>query len=443
MPSDPQPALHDVVTGVANRDLLLDRIDQVLQRATRRAPVTAVVLFDLDDFDAINQRLGHAVGNDVLVTVANRLGEMVEANDSIGRLGGGEFVLLLDDMPDLATVIALTQRMLDALARPVVACGQTVELAATAGIAVCLDSGWHADPRAGALAVVDDARAALDAARRGGSGCLQVFNESMRPGHDDRLDLADQLASATERGEIEVFYQPLIWLESGVVEGFEALARWRHPTRGLISPVTFIPIAEETEAIHEIGRLVLTNACMQVATWNTEYALELRISVNVSPAQLVRDSFETDVREALGSSGLAPHQLTLELTENVPVHDFARIGRRLQVLRGLGLRVALDDFGTGYASIAYLRSLPLQTLKIDKSFLYDEGVAGVALLAGMAALGTTMGLDTVAEGIEVPEQLDRARAAGVTFGQGFLIARPMSAERATQFVVDYTAGAWS
>jgi len=262
------------------------------------------------------------------------------------------------------------------------------------------------------------------------------------PGPEDTLDLAADLVSATERGEIEVFYQPLIWLQSGVLEGFEALARWRHPARGLISPVTFIPLAEEMEAIHEIGRLVLAHACAQVAEWNAREGLELRISVNVSAAQLAGDVLEADVSEALASSGLAPDRLTLELTENVPVAELDNVGRRLWELRDLGLRVALDDFGTGYSSIAHLRSLPLHTLKIDKSFIDDDRAAGVALLAGVAALGNIMGLETVAEGIEVREQLDRARAAGVTFGQGFLIARPMSAELASRFVTDYAAEAW-
>jgi len=259
---------------------------------------------------------------------------------------------------------------------------------------------------------------------------------------DDALDLAADLVSATERGEIEVFYQPLIWLESGVLEGFEALARWRHPARGLISPVTFIPIAEEMEAIHEIGRLVLGHACAQVAEWNARDGLQLRISVNVSAAQLAGDVLEADVTEALATSGLAADRLTLELTENVPVAELGNVGRRLWELRDLGLRVALDDFGTGYSSLAHLRSLPLHTLKIDKSFIDDDRAAGVALLSGVASLGTIMGLETVAEGIEVREQLDRARAAGVTFGQGFLIARPMNAETASQFVRDYAAEAW-
>jgi len=262
------------------------------------------------------------------------------------------------------------------------------------------------------------------------------------PRPDDTPDLAADLATATERGEIEVFYQPLIWLESGVLEGFEALARWRHPARGLISPVTFIPMAEEMPAIHEIGRLVLAHACAQVAEWNARESLELRISVNVSAAQLAADGLESDVSDALEMSGLAADRLTLELTENVPVADLARVGRRLWELRDLGLRVALDDFGTGYSSMAHLRSLPLHTLKIDKSFIDDDRGAGVALLAGVASLGNIMGLDTVAEGIEVREQLDRARAAGVTFGQGFLIARPMTAEAASQFVRDYAADTW-
>jgi EAL domain-containing protein (putative c-di-GMP-specific phosphodiesterase class I) len=263
------------------------------------------------------------------------------------------------------------------------------------------------------------------------------------PRPEDALDLVADLEAATERGEIEVFYQPLIWLESGVLEGFEALARWHHPRRGLISPVTFIPLAEEMEAIHEIGRLVLAHACAQVAEWNAREGLELRISVNVSAAQLAGDVLEADVAAALETSGLAADRLTLELTENVPVAELDNVGRRLWELRDLGLRVALDDFGTGYSSIAHLRSLPLHTLKIDKSFIDDDRAAGVALLSGVAALGTIMGLDTVAEGIEVREQLDRARAAGVTFGQGFLIAQPMTAEAASQFVMDYAAEAWA
>jgi EAL domain-containing protein (putative c-di-GMP-specific phosphodiesterase class I) len=249
-----------------------------------------------------------------------------------------------------------------------------------------------------------------------------------------RLHLVDDLAGAGARGEIEVFYQPVVRLDTGALEGFEALARWRHAQQGLISPVTFIPLAEESGAIHEIGRFVLTQACSQVAQWNARHALALRASVNVSPVQLNEGALETDVDDALVSSGLTSALLTLELTEGVQIRDLDGVGQRLQELRIRGVRVALDDFGTGYASFEYLRLLPLDTLKIDKSFLDDDRDTGLALFAGVAALGLTMGLDTVAEGIEVLEQLDRARAAGITYGQGFLIARPMNAEAAERFV---------
>jgi diguanylate cyclase (GGDEF)-like protein/PAS domain S-box-containing protein len=425
--------MHDGLTRVPNRALLLERLDRALGRAERHDALVAVVLVCLNDLSTVNENLGHAAGDEVVIAAAARLQAAVRAEDTVARLGGGEFALLLEEAADLDTVVGVTDRGLALLAEPIEAAGQALLLTASAGIAL----NRTAEAFDGPEGLLRDAQAAAYLASGGDAPRYLVFEESMREHAEDWSDLTADIRAATHTGQIEVLYQPLIDLESGELEGFEALARWQHPVRGLVPPSTFIPVAEDSGAIHDIGRHVLETACRQAASWNGEGPGLLRMSVNVSPFQLAGDDILVQVREALTVTGLPAHQLILEMTESALVHDLTSVTRRLQGLRVMGVRIAMDDFGTGYSSLAYLRRLPLDIVKIDKSFVDDERGAGPELLSSVIAMGTTLGLDTVAEGIEDPEQLERARLAGCTYGQGYLIARPMDAAAATRFVAEH------
>jgi diguanylate cyclase (GGDEF)-like protein/PAS domain S-box-containing protein len=427
-----QRVMHDGLTRVPNRALLLERLGRALGRAERHRSVVAVVLVCLDDLAMVNETLGHAAGDEVVIAAAARLEAAVRAEDTVARLGGGEFALLLEEAADLGTVVSVTERSLALLAEPIEAAGRALLLTATAGVAL----NGTANAFDGPEGMLRDAQAAANVARGAGKSRYLVFEESMREHAEDRSDLTADIRAATHAGQIKVLYQPLIDLQTGELEGFEALARWQHPGRGLVLPSTFIPVAEDSGAIHDIGRYVLETACRQAAAWNAE-APGMRMSVNVSPFQLAGDDILVQVREVLTATGLPAHQLILEMTESALVHDLTSVTRRLQGLRVMGARIAMDDFGTGYSSLAYLRRLPLDIVKIDKSFIDDERGAGPELLSSVIAMGTTLGLDTVAEGIEDPEQLERARLAGCTYGQGYLIARPMDAADATHFMAEH------
>ena len=425
--------MHDALTRVPNRALLLERLERALGRARRHDSLVAVVVVCLDDLNEVNETLGHAAGDEVVIAAAARLEAAVRAEDTVARLGGGEFALLLEDVAGLDTVLSVTERSLSLLAQPVEAAGRGLLLTSTAGVATSRTANVLDGPEG----MLHDAHTAAYVARNTEHARYLVFEESMREHAQDRTDLTADLRAATIAGQIKVLYQPLVDLQTGELEGFEALARWQHPGRGLVSPSTFIPVAEDCGAIHDIGRHVLQTACQQAAEWNVESPGRLRMSVNVSPFQLAGDDILVQVREALSLTGLPAHQLILEMTESALVHDLTSVTRRLQGLRVMGVRIAMDDFGTGYSSLAYLRRLPLDIVKIDKSFVDDQRGAGPELLSSVIAMGTTLGLDTVAEGIEDPEQLERARLAGCTYGQGYLIARPMDATAATAFVADH------
>ncbi len=426
-------AFHDVLTGLANRALLTDRLGQALARASRAGAGVGVVVIDLDGFKDVNDSLGHAAGDEVIVVAAGRLQNAVRQGDTVARFGGDEFVLLLEELSSTEAALQIADRAVALLAEPMHARDREVALTASAGVAVVFGPDLEA---AGAVeALVRDADVAMYAAKDRGKSRAVVFENTMRALVQDRLDLIVDIRSAALNGEIRVLYQPLIDLASQTVIGFEALARWHHPTRGMISPASFIPLAEETGAILDIGRHVLRAACIQVAWWNgtSPAAAPLEISVNISARQLASRGLVAEVERALSDTGLAPSLLVLEITESAVVEDVAAASSRLRELRGLGIRIAMDDFGTGYSSLSYLRRLPIDILKIDKSFLGDSAGRGSELLASVAALGATLGLTTVAEGIEEPAQLAQVRAAGCTMGQGYHFARPLAPEAAGRF----------
>ena len=388
----------------------------------------AAVVVDLDGFKDVNDSLGHAAGDEVIAAAAARLRAAVRPGDTVARLGGDEFALLLEEPSGPAAALEVARRAVRSLAEAVCVAGRELHLTASAGVAV--STGTPGADRAEAL--VRDADVAMYEAKKRGKNQAVVFEESMRRLVQDRLDLAVDVRAAAARGQIRVLYQPLVDLATGAVAGFEALARWHHPTRGVVPPATFIPLAEDTGTIGDIGRHVLRTACAQAAAWTAAGDADrpVEISVNLSGRQLADEAIVDDVRAALADGGLAPGRLVLEITESAVLEDLTAATRTLRDLRALGVRIAMDDFGTGYSSLSYLRRLPIDILKIDKSFLDDRAGRGPELFAGVAALGATLGLLTVAEGVEGLEQLDQVRTAGCDYGQGYHFARPLTPDDA-------------
>lgn len=432
-------ALHDRLSGLPNRGLLVESLETALGRARRMQTRLAVVALDIDDFKDTSAALWHHVAEEIIVTAASRVRGAGRPGDLAARTGVDEFTLVYDGFADVDDIVDLVELALSKLKEPMAVGDRTVQLSVSAGIALT-----HPDQEtSNALDVLQEASLALAQAKKSDRGSFRLFDESMRRRAERPFDMAADLRAATSdhdamTEQIQLLYQPLVHLETMALEGFEALVRWEHPVRGTISAIDLVRMAEETGDIIEVGRHVLFTACAQAATWGRQDPTRmLRISVNVSPGQLADDIFIDHVREALASSGLPPQQLILEITESDVLNDLASVRDRLQALRSLGIRVAMDDFGTGYSSLANLHRLPLDILKIDKAFVDDDAYAGTHLLEAVIDLGTSLGLDTVAEGIEVPDQLETARAAGCTFGQGYLIAKPLSVDAASVFIADH------
>jgi diguanylate cyclase (GGDEF)-like protein len=417
-------ALHDALTGLPNRVLALDRLGQMLARARREHSTVAALYVDLDNFKSINDTFGHAAGDELLQAAARRLESALRSGDTAARLSGDEFIVLIERaQSDHGAPDRVAQRLLDALTRPYELAGVGRRLSVTASIGVATD------PNAGAEQLLQSADLALYAAKAAGRNRWEQFDHSMKTASLDRLTLELDLHEALEREELFLLYQPTFELEDRAMTGVEALLRWRHPTRGLVSPEEFVPIAEHGGAILPIGRWVLTEACRQAAEW-ARRGTPIGVAVNVSARQLDDDQLVEDVREALEKSGLAPELLTLELTETALMHDAQESVVLLHALKRLGVAIAIDDFGTGYSSLAYLRELPADVMKIDRSFV--AGVARssecAALVRMLVQLGRSLGLATLAEGIEDEEQLRALQLSGCDRGQGFLFSRPRAPE---------------
>ena len=417
-------ALHDGLTGLPNRALVMDRAAQMLARTARRPGVTAGALFlDVDGFKHVNDNLGHAAGDALLKVVAERLLATVREQDTVGRLGGDEFVVLVEAENSEDAADALADRLVAAIRQPVElqASGSSITVTVSIGVAV----GQYATPDA----LLRDADLALYAAKAAGRDRYSLFDASM---HDDALGrraLETDLAGALSAKQLYLLYQPIYDLDAGAVVGVEALLRWRHPVRGIVGPDEFIPLAEESGLIVPIGRWVLQEACRQGAAW-ARAGHPLGISVNVSAFQLGREDFTEDVRRALATTGLEPSLLLLEITETTVMRDIAAASADLQQLKALGVRVALDDFGTGYASLAHLQRMPADILKIDRSFVaaLEEGGHSAELLRAIVGVGRSLAMKVLAEGIETDEQLQAVSEMGCELGQGYHLGRPTPAE---------------
>ena len=422
-------AFHDSLTGLPNRALFLDRLAHGLTRTRRGNPPLAVVFVDLDDFKAVNDSLGHGAGDALLTAVAGRIRMTVREADTPARMGGDEFAILLEDAGSVDTARESANRVLKALRLPYRLGDRDVVVRASAGIAM------YASPEQTADELLRNADISMYSAKAQGKDRLVVYESSIHDVAIGRLQLRTDLQLALERDEFALVYQPLVELETGEPYGVEALLRWRHPRRGLVGPVEFVPIAEETGLIIPIGRWVLENATRQATEWQgARGGKGLELSVNLSGRQIEDPELVDDVRRALDESGLDPRQLTLEITESILMRDAEGTIATLERLRELGVRLAIDDFGTGYSSLSYLRRLPVDVLKIDRSFVavVDTGPDEAALVQSIVSLGRSLRLETVAEGIEQPGQLAELRSLGTHLGQGYYFAKPLEPAEVTE-----------
>jgi len=425
-------AFHDPVTSLANRALFSDRVEHALMRAQRGVPDIAVMFIDLDDFKTVNDSLGHEAGDRVLQEVAQRLLIAVRPTDTVARFGGDEFAVLLEGVSDSPEAAYAAARVLQALEIPMEI--ETKQVFPRASIGICLVDRESAVPDAAEL--LRNADVAMYMAKRDSKGSYRVFEPTMHELVVERLELRSELQHAIENDELELHYQPVVRLQEHRILGVEALLRWNHPTRGTIPPLQFIPLAEETGLIIPMGRWVLETACREAVRIQREFPREeaLAMSVNLSVRQLQSDSIVADVRCALEQSGLDPSGLVLEITESVMMADTDFAVQRLLDLKELGIRLAMDDFGTGYSSLSYLSRFPVDILKMDRSFVGSG--ENVALTSAIIALGASLELDVVAEGIELPEQEDSLHNLGCEIGQGFLFARPMDSGALFEFLTE-------
>jgi diguanylate cyclase (GGDEF)-like protein len=423
-------ASYDELTGLANRSVLHEHLRQALA-APADGGILALLLLDLDDFKTINDSLGHSHGDQVLVVVAERLRACLRAGDLAARLGGDEFAVLLRRVAGEVEAVGVAERLVESLREPVAVSGREVQSKASVGIRVARRGSGGQDPDE----LLRDADVAMYAAKAGGRGTVRVFDATMHTRAVQRLDFEADLRRAVIEQQFTVRYQPVIELAGGQLAGLEALVRWDHPGRGLVMPGEFVTMAEDTGLIIPIGRWVLHAACQAARDWQRRFPLARPpfISVNRSVRQLQRPDLLEDVAGALDASGLDPTLLMLEITESVLVVDEEAIIERLRGLRGLGVHLAVDDFGTGYSSLAYLRRLPVDTLKLAKPFVdgVTRGVEQAALAHAILRMADVLGLTVVAEGIEQEAQAQALEALGCRYGQGFYFARPLD-----QFAVE-------
>jgi diguanylate cyclase (GGDEF)-like protein/PAS domain S-box-containing protein len=416
-------AMHDTLTGLANRDLLRQRLERPaspLEDGDGR--VKSVLYLDIDDFKRVNDTLGHQAGDDFLVAIAGRLLACVRPEDTVARLGGDEFAVLLEGSDSLDAV-AVTQRVLAEVERPLTLAGKDVPPRVSVGIASA------APGAAGPETLLADADLAMYFAKRNGKAQYQVFSGDMRTDLLDRLQLGEDLRAAVEADAIEVNYQPIVDAQTHSIVGAEALARWHHPTRGWVGPAVFIPLAEELNLVERLDSFVLRQACMQGRIWSDAGLPALRIAVNLSGSNLTSPDLVARVATTLEQTGFAPANLELELTEGVAIAESAGVVRTLENLKALGLHLAIDDFGTGYSALSRLRVLPFDTLKVDKIFVDElaEATPGSTLAESIIEMARVLGLKVVAEGVETPGQADFLRTHGCDFAQGYLFSRPLEA----------------
>ena len=424
-------ALHDPLTGLPNRALLADRIDQALARGRRTQGVVAILFLDVDLFKVVNDSLGHAVGDRLLREIGARLARLLRAGDTLARFGGDEFVIVCEDQAP-NEVPALVERVSDALADPFQFEGRSVTVTASVGIAL-------AHGTTDAETMLRDADAAMYRAKAAGRNRAVVFDQGMHDEAAARLESEFGLRRALDNAELHVHYQPVVDARTGSTVGFEALVRWNHPVFGLLPPDRFIPVAEETGLIVPLGEWVLRQAVRQVAAWRsaTPAHADLWVAVNLSARQLRSPRLVSTLADCLTEIGVPASALHLEITESVIMDDLPRTMDTLEAIRNLGITLSIDDFGTGYSSLSYLRRLPVSTIKIDRSFVDGLGgpdASATALVDAIVSMARALGMETIAEGVETPAQLRTLRQLGVHLSQGYLWSRPLPSGGSTDWL---------
>jgi len=427
-------ATHDPLTGLPNRTLILDRIEQMLARSRRRQTPVAAVFIDLDNFKVVNDTLGHNTGDELLRAVAARLKGVLRETDALGRLGGDEFVVIAEDISLAAGPELIAERLSEALAEPFILCEGKTQLNVSASVGVA------SSMRTTAEELLRDADIAMYRAKWDGKGRYVVFESQMQDALQSRLELEMDLREALGNSQFYLVYQPIFNLGDMTPTGVEALIRWNHPVRGVVQPEDFIPLLEETGLIVEIGSWVLREACRQGARWAAA-GCPIGMAVNVSARQLDTDGFLGDVAAALANSGIDPRTLTIEITETTLMRNTEDTARRLATVKALGVRVAIDDFGTGYSSLAHLQRFSVDALKIDRSFIaaLKHNQEGEALIHTLVQLGKALSIETVAEGIEHHPELTHLQDERCDSGQGFLFAQPLGAADAEIFLQRWAA----
>jgi len=426
----------DPLTGLPNRVLFLERLNRLLARGEASGRPFAVFFLDLDRFKLINDSLGHVAGDELLLAVARRLEKALRATDTVcrgdgeltlARLGGDEFTILLDGVGSAEQAQAIAERLRAVVAQPFELQGR--EVVTSVSIGIVLSAAGYAR----AEEMIRDADTAMYRAKELGKGRCEIFDHSMRLAAQQRLQLESDLRFALDRGELEIHYQPIVSLVECQLCGFEALLRWNHPQRGLVSPAEFIPTAEETGSIVPIGNWVLAQACRQMREWEREFpsSRDLTISVNLSARQCMEPGLLADVARILRQTGMAPGRVKLEITEGIVLENTDEVARILHDLRTLGVQLGLDDFGMGYSALSYLQRFPFQTIKIDRTFVSGvQDVANAEIIRAIVSLADGLDMNVTAEGVETGEQLHRLRELACGFGQGFYFRQPLSSSDA-------------
>jgi diguanylate cyclase (GGDEF)-like protein len=423
-------AYHDSLTGLPNRAMLMDRLAQALSQAQRLGQQVAVLFIDLDRFKLINDTAGHDSGDEVLRQVTARLRQCLRESDLVSRFGGDEFAALMRDIDDPEAARAAATRVLDAVAQPYHLNGEDYHLSASIGIST------YPSDSIDATALLRNAELAMYRAKDQGKNNFQFHSSQMNARSAEHVALERSLRQAVERDEFLVYYQPQVEIASGRVIGAEALLRWNRPGAGMVAPDKFIPLAEETGLIVPIGRIVLQQACAEARRWQDAGHRGFRIAVNLSPRQFTQSELVADVQRILKDCGLAPESLELEITESMVMDNPERAAAILRELRAVGVQLAIDDFGTGYSSLSYLKRFPVNTIKIDRSFIQDvpADADDVAITHAIIAMGRSLRLSVVAEGVETAAQADFLRVHGCDMMQGYLISRPVPAADLGRFL---------
>ena len=423
-------AHFDQVTGLPNRNFFRLRLDESIERAQIRQMSMAVMFIDLDNFKLINDSYGHHVGDGLLRAAGERLASSLRQSDIVARLGGDEFAVVLNGNFNLAQLGAIADKLISALTQPLTLDGNKLHISGSIGIA-----GYPQDAGDSNM-LLQCADAAMYVAKNAGKNAWRCYEPYMTSNSRERLELEREIRAGLDNGEFELHYQPQIDLGAGYLHGFEGLARWRHPQRGMISPASFIPIAEESGLIIKLGEWALRQACETIARWNRQHDTQYRMAVNVSPKELARPDYLDYVQSVLADSGCAPQWLEIEITESLLMTHGERALTLLSALRTLGITISIDDFGTGYSSLGRLRDLPIDKLKIDKRFVDDlsDDLCGLAIIRSITTLAESLRLGVVAEGVEHDHQAQLLRGVGCHCFQGFYFSRPLAASDTEQFI---------